>query len=85
MRTTASNAKTRKISVRAELVEAPAGYALDEMWPEKPSDTSTSPAQAELRENGIEVAKEAGNVDQALVCLAGNFIARSRASIGVSL
>ena len=28
MRTTASNPKTRKISVRAELVEAPAGWAV---------------------------------------------------------
>ena len=85
MRTTVTYPKTRKIPVRAELVEAPAGCALDDMWPDLPLDTSAGLVQAELRANGIEVAKEAGNVDQALVCLAGNFITRSRASTGVSL
>lgn len=77
MRMKASDPKTRQIPVRAELVEAPVRYAIDETWPDQPFDR--------LRANGTGVVKDAGNVDQALVGVRGHFLPASRTSVGVSL
>jgi hypothetical protein len=72
-----SNLNARKTSVRAELVEVPAGYALDEAWPDQPFDRH--------RANGNELARNFSDVDQALARIYSHFWPASLASIGVCL